>query len=139
MLQPPQQRLHMPLEEQLLQPLLWERGAKPAGSVAIGTVKGDLHDIGKNLVASLLEGAGFEVINLGADVSPEKLIETIREKCSQIVCLSALLIVTMPSMKTTIETLKQAGLCRLDRVVLILSGSGASTSRESNHRGKEES
>jgi len=94
---------------QLLRPLLVERGAKPTGTVAIGTVKGDLHDIGKNLVASLLEGGGFEVIDLGADVPPEKFIEAIREKGAQIVCLSALLTVTMPSMKTTIEALKQAG------------------------------
>ena len=90
---------------ELLRPLLAERGAKPTGTVAIGTVKGDLHDIGKNLVASLLEGGGFEVIDLGADVPPEKFIEAVREKGAQIVCLSALLTVTMPSMKTTIEAL----------------------------------
>ncbi len=65
---------------ELLRPLLTAHGAKPAGTVAIGTVKGDLHDIGKNLVASLLEGGGFEVIDLGADVPPEKFIETIRER-----------------------------------------------------------
>ena len=94
---------------ELLRPLLAERGAKPTGTVAIGTVKGDLHDIGKNLVASLLEGGGFEVIDLGADVPPEKFIEAVREKGAQIVCLSALLTVTMPSMKTTIEAMKQAG------------------------------
>ena len=94
---------------ELLRPLLAERGAKPTGTVAIGTVKGDLHDIGKNLVASLLEGGGFEVIDLGADVPPERFIEAVREKGAQIVCLSALLTVTMPSMKTTIEALKQAG------------------------------
>ena len=76
---------------ELLRPLLAERGAKPTGTVAIGTVKGDLHDIGKNLVASLLEGGGFEVIDLGADVPPEKFIEAIRDKGAQIVCLSALL------------------------------------------------
>ncbi len=95
---------------ELLRPLLIERGAKPAGTVAIGTVKGDLHDIGKNLVASLLEGGGFEVIDLGADVVPEKFIEAIRERGVQVVCLSALLTVTMPSMKTTIEAIEQAGL-----------------------------
>ena len=94
---------------ELLRPLLAERGAKPTGTVAIGTVKGDLHDIGKNLVASLLEGGGFEVIDLGADVPPERFIEAVREKGAQIVCLSAPLTVTMPSMKTTIEALKQAG------------------------------
>src|SRR3954467_10637335 len=68
---------------QLLRPLLAERGAKPTGTVAIGTVKGDLHDIGKNLVASLLEGGGFEVIDLGADVPPEKFVEAIKEKGAQ--------------------------------------------------------
>ena len=83
-------------------------------------MKGDLHDIGKNLVASLLEGGGFEVIDLGADVPPEKFIETIREKGAQIVCLSALLTVTMPSMKTTIEALKQAGL--RDNVKVLVGG-----------------
>lgn len=105
---------------ELLRPLLAERGAKPTGTVAIGTVKGDLHDIGKNLVASLLEGGGFEVIDLGADVPPEKFIEAIREKGAQIVCLSALLTVTMPSMKTTIEALKQAGL--RDHVKVLVGG-----------------
>jgi len=105
---------------ELLRPLLAERGAKPAGTVAIGTVKGDLHDIGKNLVASLLEGAGFEVVDLGADVPPEKFIEAIRDKGAQIVCLSALLTVTMPSMKSTIEALKQAGL--RDQVKVLIGG-----------------
>ena len=105
---------------ELLRPLLAERGAKPTGTVAIGTVKGDLHDIGKNLVASLLEGGGFEVIDLGADVSPEKFIEAIRDKGAHIVCLSALLTVTMPSMKTTIEALKQAGL--RDQVKVLVGG-----------------
>jgi 5-methyltetrahydrofolate--homocysteine methyltransferase len=105
---------------ELLRPLLAERGAKPTGTVAIGTVKGDLHDIGKNLVASLLEGGGFEVIDLGADVPPDKFIEAIREKGAQIVCLSALLTVTMPSMKTTIEALKQAGV--RDKVKVLVGG-----------------
>jgi 5-methyltetrahydrofolate--homocysteine methyltransferase len=105
---------------QLLRPLLAERGAKPTGTVAIGTVKGDLHDIGKNLVASLLEGGGFEVIDLGADVPPEKFIEAVREKGAQIVCLSALLTVTMPSMKTTIEALRQAGV--RDKVKILVGG-----------------
>jgi len=105
---------------ELLRPLLAERGAKPTGTVAIGTVKGDLHDIGKNLVASLLEGGGFDVIDLGADVPPEKFIEAIRDKGAQVVCLSALLTVTMPSMKSTIEALKQAGL--RDRVKVLVGG-----------------
>ena len=103
---------------ELLRPLLAERGAKPTGTVAIGTVKGDLHDIGKNLVASLLEGGGFEVIDLGADVPPEKFIEAVREKGAQIVCPSALLTVTMPSMKTTIEALNRAGVREQVRVLV---------------------
>jgi corrinoid protein of di/trimethylamine methyltransferase len=94
---------------ELLRPLLAEKGTQPVGRVAIGTVKGDLHDIGKNLVASMLEGGGFEVVDLGADVPPEKFIQAVQEKGVQIVALSALLTVTMPSMKNTIEALKQAG------------------------------
>ena len=94
---------------ELLRPLLAASGTEPAGRVVIGTVKGDLHDIGKNLVASMLEGGGFEVIDLGADVSPERFIEAVREKKARIVALSALLTVTMPSMKKTIEALKEAG------------------------------
>ncbi len=94
---------------ELLRPLLAARGAEPLGRVAIGTVKGDLHDIGKNLVGSLLEGGGFEVIDLGSDVAPEKFVAAVREKGANIVALSALLTVTMPSMKTTIEALRQAG------------------------------
>ena len=81
-------------------------------------MKGDLHDIGKNLVASLLEGGGFEVIDLGADVPPEKFIEAVREKGAQIVCPSALLTVTMPSMKTTIEALNRAGVREQVRVLV---------------------
>jgi len=94
---------------ELLRPLLAERGERPAGRVAIGTVKGDLHDIGKNLVASLLEGGGFEVIDLGADVAPDKFIAAVKEQGANIVALSALLTVTMPAMRTTIDALKQAG------------------------------
>ncbi len=93
----------------LLRPLLAASGAEPAGRVVIGTVKGDLHDIGKNLVASMLEGAGFEVTDLGADVPAEKFIAAIEEKKANVVALSALLTVTMPAMRTTIEALKQAG------------------------------
>ncbi|HOC58206.1 MAG TPA: corrinoid protein [Verrucomicrobiota bacterium] len=94
---------------ELIRPLLIARGDKPVGRVAIGTVKGDLHDIGKNLVASLLEGGGFEVIDLGVNVSPEKFIETVNTKQANIVAMSALLTTTMPSMKTTIDALKEAG------------------------------
>ena len=94
---------------ELIRPILTARGDKPVGRVAIGTVKGDLHDIGKNLVASLLEGGGFEVIDLGVNVTPEKFIETVNAKQANIIAMSALLTTTMPSMKTTIDALKQAG------------------------------
>ena len=93
-----------------LRPLLAAAGAKPAGVVVAGAVKGDLHDIGKNLVISMLEGAGFKVIDVGADVTPQKFVEAIREHQPQILCLSALLTVTMTAMKTTIDAIKEAGL-----------------------------
>jgi len=95
---------------ELIRPLLAARGAEPLGRVVIGTVKGDLHDIGKNLVASMLEGGGFEVIDLGADVPPEKFVEAAAQRQADIVAMSALLTVTMPAMKTTIEALEAAGL-----------------------------
>lgn len=95
---------------ELIRPLLVERGTEPSGRVVIGTVKGDLHDIGKNLVASMLEGGGFEVVDLGADVAPEKFVEAVKQGKANVVCLSALLTVTMPSMKTTIAALNDAGL-----------------------------
>jgi len=104
----------------LLRPLLAERGAEPLGRVAIGTVKGDLHDIGKNLIASMLEGGGFEIIDLGADVAPERFVQAVKEKNANVVCLSALLTVTMPSMKTTIEALRAAGV--RDRVKVLIGG-----------------
>jgi corrinoid protein of di/trimethylamine methyltransferase len=105
---------------ELLRPLLAAQGAESAGRVVIGTVKGDLHDIGKNLVSSMLEGGGFEVIDLGADVSPEKFAAAAKEREANIVCLSALLTVTMPSMKTTIEALKNAGV--RDRIKVLIGG-----------------
>lgn len=103
---------------ELLRPLLAASGKRPDTRIVIGTVKGDLHDIGKNLVASMLEGAGFEVIDLGADVAPEKFVTAIQENKPQVVCLSALLTVTMPAMKTTIDALKAAGV-RSDVKVLV--------------------
>ena len=105
---------------ELIRPLLVARGDKPVGRVAIGTVKGDLHDIGKNLVGSLLEGGGFEVIDLGVNVSPEKFIETVNAKGANIIAMSALLTTTMPSMKTTIDALKQAGV--RDKVKVLIGG-----------------
>lgn len=105
---------------ELIRPLLAASGAKPLARVAIGTVRGDLHDIGKNLVAALLEGGGFEVIDLGVNVAPETFIETVKEKSANIVAMSALLTTTMPAMKTTIEALIQAGV--RDRVKVFVGG-----------------
>ncbi len=84
---------------ELLRPLLTAAGQKLATRVVIGTVKGDLHDIGKNIVASMLEGGGFEVIDLGTDVTPEKFVAAVEERKPHVVCMSALLTVTMPAMK----------------------------------------
>jgi 5-methyltetrahydrofolate--homocysteine methyltransferase len=93
-----------------LRPLLAASGAKPAGVVVAGTVQGDLHDIGKNLMISMLEGAGFKVHDLGTDVRPQKFVAAIRQHSPQIVCLSALLTVTMMAMKTTIDAITAADL-----------------------------
>jgi 5-methyltetrahydrofolate--homocysteine methyltransferase len=84
---------------EILTPLLAESGVEPLGKIVLGTVKGDLHDIGKNLVAMMLEGAGFQVIDLGIDVPPEKFIEAVNESGAQVVAMSALLTTTMPSRK----------------------------------------
>ena len=93
----------------ILKPKLVEEDIKPLGKVVIGTVKGDLHDIGKNLVAMMLEGAGFEIIDLGTDVTPEKFVEAVKENAAGFVGMSALLTTTMPAMRTTIDALKEAG------------------------------
>ncbi len=103
---------------ELIRPLLTARGDKPVGRVAIGTVKGDLHDIGKNLVASMFEGGGFEVIDLGVNVPPEKFIATVKEKNANIIAMSALLTTTMPAMKTTIDALKEAGVRQQVKVLI---------------------
>lgn len=94
---------------EIIRPLLVASGQRMAVRVIIGTVSGDLHDIGKNIVASMLEGSGFEVIDLGADVSPDSFVAAIKERSPHVVCMSALLTVTMPAMKTTIEAIKSAG------------------------------
>ena len=94
----------------IVKPLFSRYDFKPVGTVVLGTVKGDLHDIGKNLVGMMLEGAGFQVIDLGVDVSPDKFVEAVKERRSHVVAMSALLTTTMPSMKATIEALKEAGL-----------------------------
>lgn len=95
---------------ELIRPLLSARGAEPVGRVVIGTVQGDLHDIGKNLVGAMLEGAGFEVIDLGVDVSPEKFMNAAKEKNATLIALSALLTTTMHSMKAVMEKLKESGM-----------------------------
>lgn len=94
---------------EVLEPHLARAGIEPLAKVAIGTVKGDLHDIGKNLVSMMLRGAGFDVNDLGIDVSPEKFIEAAKSG-SQVLCMSALLTTTMPSMKGIVDGLKKAGL-----------------------------
>jgi 5-methyltetrahydrofolate--homocysteine methyltransferase len=103
-----------------LRPLLAARGAEPTGKVVIGTVKGDLHDIGKNLVSAMLEGGGFEITDLGADVTPDKFIAAVERTGANLVCLSALLTVTMPAMKTTIDAFVKAGL--RDRIKIMIGG-----------------
>jgi 5-methyltetrahydrofolate--homocysteine methyltransferase len=103
---------------ELLRPLMATSGEKLATRVVIGTVKGDMHDIGKNLVASMLEGSGFEVFDLGADVAPDKFVAAVEEHKPQVVCLSALLTVTMPAMKTTIDVLEAAGLRKRIKVLI---------------------
>jgi corrinoid protein of di/trimethylamine methyltransferase len=105
---------------ELLRPLMVASGEKLSVKVVIGTVKGDLHDIGKNIVASMLEGSGFEVVDLGTDVSPEKFVSAVTEQAPQVVCMSALLTVTMPAMKTTIDALKTAGV--RTRVKVLIGG-----------------
>jgi len=104
----------------VLQPLLVEGELGTAGHVAMGTVKGDLDDIGKNLVSMMLEGAGFEVTDLGVDVGPEKYLEIVREQKPDIVDMSALLTTTIPAMKSTIEALIQADL--RDKVKMLAGG-----------------
>jgi 5-methyltetrahydrofolate--homocysteine methyltransferase len=94
----------------ILEPKLVETGVEPKGKVVIGTVKQDLHDIGKNLVSMMLKGGGFQVTDLGVDVDPEKYIEAVKEKKPHILAMSALLTTTMPNMKAVVEALKEAGL-----------------------------
>ncbi|HEX3052286.1 MAG TPA: corrinoid protein [Aggregatilineaceae bacterium] len=103
----------------ILKPLLVAQGVESIGKVAIGTVKGDLHDIGKSLVAMMLEGAGFEIMDLGVDVAPEKFVDAVRNG-ARIVAMSALLTTTMPNMKVTIEALKAAGV--RDQAIVMIGG-----------------
>ena len=108
----------MKISLEILTPLLAEAGAEPVGRVVIGTVQGDLHDIGKNLVASMLEGGGFQVIDLGVDVPPEKFVEAAKEKDGTILALSALLTTTMTMMKNVIDALDKAGVRKTTRVMI---------------------
>ena len=100
----------MKMAMEVLEPELVKAGVEPIGKLAIGTVQGDLHDIGKNLVAMMLKGAGFEVIDLGVDVGPEKFVEQAKAKGIQLIGMSALLTTTMPGMEKTVAALKGAGL-----------------------------
>ena len=104
----------------ILKPLLGEGESATGATVLIGTVKGDLHDIGKNLVAMMMESAGMEVHNLGVDIGPEDFVAQIKEKNAQIVCLSALLTTTMPMMKRTVDAIVESGL--RDQVKILVGG-----------------
>ncbi|UCC97949.1 MAG: corrinoid protein [Phycisphaerales bacterium] len=99
----------MKMAMEILEPELVKAGVEPVGKLLIGTVQGDLHDIGKNLVAMMLKGAGFEVIDLGVDVGPEKFVEQIKASNAHLIGMSALLTTTMPGMERTIQALKDAG------------------------------
>jgi 5-methyltetrahydrofolate--homocysteine methyltransferase len=101
-----------------LRPELLAAKVEPVGRVAIGTVRGDLHDIGKNLVAMMLEGAGFEIIDLGVDCSPESFVDAVKSKSANLIALSALLTTTMPAMQDTVEALEAAGLRAKAKVII---------------------
>jgi 5-methyltetrahydrofolate--homocysteine methyltransferase len=118
----------------VLRPALVQAEVKAAGKIVIGTVKGDLHDIGKNLVAMMLEGASFEIIDLGTDVAPEKFVAAVKEHRPQLVGMSALLTTTMPSMTITIEALKAAG---LREGVKVMVGGAPVTERYANTIGAD--
>jgi len=104
----------------ILRPLFKESGIKPQGTVVIGTVQGDVHAIGKSLASMMMEGAGFKIIDLGVNVSPEQFVNSARKEGAQLVGMSALLTTTMPLMKATIDALKEAGL--LDKVKTLIGG-----------------
>ncbi len=104
----------------LLRPALAAANVQAVGKIVVGTVQGDLHDIGKNLVAIMMEGAGFEVVDLGVDIAPDKFVEAVKQHHPQFVGLSALLTTTMPKMKTTVEALRAAGV--RDQVKVMIGG-----------------
>ena len=114
----------------ILKPYLAESGAKPIGKALIGTVKGDLHDIGKNLVRMMFEGKGIEVIDLGVDVSPEKFVETQKAEKADIIALSALLTTTMDEMKGTVDAFVAAGL--RDQVIIMVGGAPVTENSRKN-------
>ncbi len=101
----------------ILEPLLADAGIKPKYTAVIGTVQGDLHDIGKNLVAMMLKGANFGIVDLGTNVAPEKFVAAVQEHGAQLVCLSALLTTTMPAMRTTVQAVRDAGLASVKILV----------------------
>jgi 5-methyltetrahydrofolate--homocysteine methyltransferase len=101
----------------ILEPLLADAGIKPKYTAVIGTVQGDLHDIGKNLVAMMLKGANFGIVDLGTNVPPEKFVAAVQEHNAQLVCLSALLTTTMPAMRTTVQAVRAAGLASVKVLV----------------------
>jgi 5-methyltetrahydrofolate--homocysteine methyltransferase len=102
----------------ILKPLLADEAVEPIGKVVTGTVKGDLHDIGKNLVGIMMEGAGFEIIDMGTDVSPEKFVEAVKESGAQVVAMSALLTTTMANMPGTIKAFEEAGLRNTVKIMI---------------------
>ncbi|MCD6284609.1 MAG: corrinoid protein [Anaerolineae bacterium] len=104
----------------ILKPKLVDEDVQPVGKVSAGTVKGDLHDIGKNLVCMMLEGAGFEIVDLGTDVSPEQFMKSVTEQGVDVICMSALLTTTMPNMKNTVDALVEAGI--RDDVKVMIGG-----------------
>ncbi|MFA7345047.1 MAG: corrinoid protein [Terrimicrobiaceae bacterium] len=117
----------------LLEPLLAKAGIKPKNTVVIGTVQGDLHDIGKNLVAMMLKGANFGVVDIGTNVPPEKFITAAKEHNASLIALSALLTTTMPAMKATVEAVRAAGL----KDVKIMIGGAPVTQEYSNEIGAD--
>ena len=109
---------------EILKPLLAEKDSSGKGKVIIGTVKGDLHDIGKNLVAMMLESGGLEVYDLGVDIPPEEFVDQVKAHDARMVCLSALLTTTMPMMKATVEALSAAGL--KNKIKILVGGAPVS-------------
>ena len=116
----------------IIRPLLVETGVKTTGMVLLGTVKGDLHDIGKNLVGMMCEGAGFEVVDLGKDVEPEGFVEAVKEHKPNVLGMSALLTTTMRAMERTIKALEEAGV--RDTVKIMIGGAPVTEDFSKNRR-----